>query len=410
MASKFNSPSSLTAIPRELRSIIYDNLEDEDLAPLAQTCQQIRTEVLSRMPGGRFIDFGKVHDHSELRSQIHKTIEIKNLDLIAEPWYSLGSALKIGVTWKPRDEDYIHWRTSYWTIRDLSSPMARYIYLYCPDAISITFQAATKGYLLLALLILRTKMFDICRILKTINRDLCFTPSTLNIQFCGGRDPDRPTVARTPFWEMRPRCNVPNWIIHQEAWKNTINKKSHQDREVYPFFYECLMLPLISYSGEGSMHVNFDLQPAQRRTSFQDRTMHGQINNPNDYNRIQIKYLGHKALFDFADYCYHLHLKDIDYYGNDYTESFEKVMDCLESFTEDTDAFLRNAKCQEAYQLRSYLRRMRQAPICNPFAGPLEGNPFEEQDAVQMRYEGYVWRCYGEDNFMRQRLIEWAME
>ncbi|KAI2785523.1 hypothetical protein F4815DRAFT_440750 [Daldinia loculata] len=404
MASKFNSPSGLTAIPRELRGLIYDNLEDEDLAPLAQTCQQIRSEVLSRMPGGRFIDFDGVHNDSELRSQIHETIEIKNLDLIAEPWYSSGSALKIGVTWKPRNEDYIRWRTSYWTIRDLSSPMARYIYLYCPDAISITLQAATKGYFLLALLILRTKMFDICRILKTIRRDLCFTPSTLNIRFCGGRDPDRPNSVRRPFWEMRPRCVFPNWIIRQNKWKDTITKKSHQDREVYPFFYECLMLPLISYGGEVSVHIEFDSPPDHRRTSFRDWIFYSL------HNRARTRYLGFGKLFDFADYCYHLHLKDIDYSGNDYTGSFENVMECLEEFTEDTDAFLKNARCQEADQLRSYLRRMRQAPICNPFAGPLEGNPFEEQDAVQMRYETYIWRCYGEDNAMRQKLIEWAME
>ncbi|KAI0845085.1 hypothetical protein F5Y00DRAFT_265938 [Daldinia vernicosa] len=295
MASKFTSPSGLTTILRELRGLIYDNLEDEDIAPLAQTCQQIRSEVLSRMPGGRFIDFGRAHDHSELRRQVEKSIEVKKLDLIAEPWYSSGSALKVGVTWKPKNEDSIRWRTSYWTIRDgsnlavpysgtktarqtvrdlllsnfqdqmaniikyypaaflkfdlfgqlcamvweledLSSPMARYIYLYHPKAISVTFQAAYKGYFLLALIILRTKMFDICRILKTMGRDLPFTiPTLTTIQFCGGRDPVRPKLVRRAFWEMRPQINLPNWMMRQDRRKRGVIQKSSQAMRALSF-------------------------------------------------------------------------------------------------------------------------------------------------------------------------------
>ncbi|KAI0114763.1 hypothetical protein F4814DRAFT_459656 [Daldinia grandis] len=403
MGSKSSYPSGLGTIPGELRATIYDNLEDEDLAPLAQTCQQMRAEVLSRMPGGRFIDFGRVHDRKELRSKIQETIEIKNLNLIAEPWYSSGSALKVGVTWKPKNEAYTLWRTSYWTIRDLSSPMAQFIYLYCPKAITVTFQASTKGSLIVALIILRAKGFDICRILKTIKTHWRLT-TELSVRFCGGKDPNRPTSNRKSFWEMRPGFIPPKWFVREIQSTGRYIRRSEHGRKFFPFFYECLMLPLIPFGPWSTEPIQFDLEPDKRRTSYAEKTLH--------YNpfEILVDYLGYKSLFNFADFAYHLSLRGVDYYGNDDTAVFEGVMSRLDTFTEDIGRLLDNVKGQEVDQLRSYLRRITHASLCNPFAGPLEGNPFDERDAVQVKDEMYVWRCYGEDNAMRKNLIGWAME
>ncbi|KAF3064233.1 hypothetical protein GL218_01729 [Daldinia childiae] len=226
----------------------------------------------------------------------------------------------------------------------------------------------------------------------------------LNIRFCGGRDPDRPTMARTPFWEMRPRCNFPKAITRQEVWAKPNTKKSDQDRDMYPFFYECLLLPLVSYTEEPVVNIHFDLEPGRRRTSYY---RHPPVQNGLHRQR---HYLGHRALFDFAHHCFELHSIGDDYFGYARSGDFERVMERLEFFTEDTESFLRNPKCQESDQLRAYLRRIRQAPVCNPFAGPQERNPFDINEEEQVTNELFVWRCYGEDDAMREKLIGWAME
>ncbi|KAI0845086.1 hypothetical protein F5Y00DRAFT_273358 [Daldinia vernicosa] len=130
----------------------------------------------------------------------------------------------------------------------------------------------------------------------------------------------------------------------------------------------------LPHPGEVTLETH-QLPPGRQRTSFQNHTLPRPI-NPQNHNLnpdgLQIEYLGFEGLRDFAEFCYHLHLDHIDYSRDDYSDNFEDVMERLEEFTDDIDAFLKNARCKEADQLRSYLRRMRQAPTCNPFAGPLE--------------------------------------
>ncbi|OTB20748.1 hypothetical protein K445DRAFT_18020 [Daldinia sp. EC12] len=401
MASSNNHTTGLLAMPRELRDSIYNYLEDEDVTSLAQTCKQIRSEVLSTLPGGNFVDFGNFQTTTELRNQIKQNIEVKNLDLIAEPWYSPGSALKIGVTWKPKNPNYTRWRTSYWTISDLASPMARYIYLYRPKTVSITFEAATKGNYIVALLILRAKLFDINRILTTMERDWNLTPD-LSVRFRGGRDPDHPFHPCKSFWEMRPGLVPDKRMVREARWEGEHLSKSVQNRQYFPFYYEYLILPLMSRKNLRPEAIEFDIEPADRQSSFYEL-----VHTPNF--DLRVNYLGYQGVLQFAQLSYGLHKQKVSYFGMDRSDAFEHVMSNMENFTDSVDALLEEMKGQEADQLRSYLRRMRNARACNPFAGPLEAN-LPEGEEKQQPGEKYLWRCYAEDNALRGKLIEWALE
>ncbi|KAI1804339.1 hypothetical protein F4811DRAFT_571177 [Daldinia bambusicola] len=416
MAPTTNHATGLLALPRELRDKVYNNLENEDLTALAQTCKQLRSEALSTMPGGHFIDFGNFQTDGELRHQIEKHIEVKDLDLIAEPWYSSGSALKIGLTWKPRNRDDYHdrWRTSYWTISDLGSPMAKYIFLYRPKAVNIIFEApaTTVGTnFLLALLILRAKAFDISRILTIMERDWNLTPR-LSIYFRGGRDPERPTRTRKSFWEMRPGIIPPKRMIRDVRWEEGIHlSKAHQKRKYLPYYYECLMLPLVPCCGSndkrwGEEPIKFDIQPGRRQTSFVEPAV-SMATGP--------EYMGPAALFDFARLSYLLHRRNVWYHGAEGSVAFLCVMEKMEYFSELADVFLEAVKGKEADQLRSYLWRMRNGRACNPFAGPLgdklsEGQDGEAGPSRQQEGHEYLCACYGEDGDIRRKFIEWALE
>lgn len=282
--------------------------------------------------------------------------------------------------------------------------MARYIYFYRPEAISITFEAATTGYFPFALSILRAKVFDICRILTyMMGQGRWSRTRALSIRFRGGKDPDRPELPRKSFWEMRPRMILPKWIVLYDKRAGKIVKKSKQGRESYPFFYECLMLPLFSCYPWIPNAVYFDSEPAKRHSSFFEK-------NVGD-NDGQVEYFGFQELFKMA-VAYHKYrrrAKRVDYYDECLLE-FDNVMDRFGSFTNCMSGFLDvEVRCREADQLQDYLLRMRRAHTCNPFAGPWEESPTQEK-SKKLRGNLIPWRCWGEDSTMREQYIQWALD
>jgi hypothetical protein len=253
-----DSDPGLFRIARELRDTIYDMLaEEEDMSSLMHTSRKLRSEVLDRMPGADSIDYTNPGCDKDLQS-----VDVSRLNIIAEPWCSPGSALKVEVEWMPKGLECNPRATpiargldtkpgvppppnslrtcgrrpkiSRWTIRDLSSPMARYILLYRPRSVTVTFIADNKGCFFLAPVILRAKLFDICRLLIKVYRvkALRGPEPRLNIYFQGEKDPNRHPTSRKSFRVMRPR------YLRSLA-------ETDYDRTI-PYFYECLMLPLFT--------------------------------------------------------------------------------------------------------------------------------------------------------------------
>jgi hypothetical protein len=303
-------PTGLLQLPRELRDMIYDILaEEEDLSSLMHSCRLLRREILSRLPGADIIDYGNTSSVSQILDSIH----VSSLNIIAEPWYSSGSALKIEVTWRPRIRSGPSrltgsQRVSRWTIRDLSSPMARYIYLCKTYHYNVIFEPATRGCFLLALLILRAKVFDISRILTNIaaKNEGWLAPDDfsngLTIQFRGGKDPEHPKRLRKSFWEMRPVHIVHSRRhIREGRYQGQVWKRSIQLRELYPFYYECLMLPLFSCGPWVPNEIGFDLCHAEKHTSLHRKGWEGggSVNQ------------GLSLLFHLTRHMKHLELSDI---------------------------------------------------------------------------------------------------
>jgi hypothetical protein len=345
--------------------MIYEGLADEeDMSSLMHSCRQLRCEVLSRMPGGCTVDYTQLWNHEQdhtFNDYLRDKVQVELLTFIAEPWYSPGSALKVQVTWRlPGGPGKT--KTSSWAIRDLSSPMAYYIGLYRPECVSIEFEAPTKGCSLLALLILRAKVFDIRQLMRTYLRlpartrpfDSGYPPGGIQILFRGGLDPDRPHTSRKSFWLMRPPGVVSaREGVGQAKYKGRTMRTSGQRREVYPYFYECLEIPLTSFWRVRPAGYVLDLPVAGRQARL-PRTGW----NP----------------------------------GECWTE--------LERLAEDVPKLLRNTICPEADQLRAYLNRMRCAPARNPFAGPVGPAPNPRAPGIPAE---------NEDMVMRRNLIKWAL-
>jgi hypothetical protein len=119
-----------------------------------------------------------------------------------------------------------------------------------------------------------------------------------------------------------------------------------------------------------------------------------------------VEYFGFQELFKLTHGKYRLHLRGKNYYDERWLE-FGDVMDRLEEFTQDISDFLDEVRCREADQLRAYLRR-RHAHPCNPFAGPWEASPIQKR-FTRLGGDSNPWRCHGEDSFMRQQCIQWAV-
>ena len=345
------------------------------------TCSQLRKEILSRMPGGELIDFTRAHSDEDLRQQTHNSIQTKTTNLIAEPWYSSGSALKIEISWRRTGNKSSIWKTSRWTVRDLSSPMAKYIHLYQPEAMKITFEAAVSGHRLLALLILQAKIFDICRILRDLVSSLDEPEDhirPLNIYFRGGKDPDRPKRSCKSFWVMRPggvrdqpRCLCPDEMHNGQSHNGDCR------REGYPYFYECLLAPLMDCSLWRPNSLVFDIEPGKKETSFVSRI--------HDWGNVgRIDYLGHRKLFRYYREK-HLTAENPAGWPSPHAQH-SRVTHRLNNFIRDVYILLAPARSREAKQLQAFLLRMRQASSSNPLSGRLE-----VYDDEEMEYFNVIW-------------------
>ncbi|KAI0381876.1 hypothetical protein F5Y04DRAFT_254551 [Hypomontagnella monticulosa] len=290
----------------------------------------------------------------------------------------------------------------------MSSPLAKYIYLYYYNTITITFKAATRGCLLFALLTLHTKVLDIIHLLANVPSRLPDPiPSAqhyqpLSIHFSGGKDPSRPGYKRKSFWEMRPghirtrqeilagkKCGMPTRI----SW---------QGREKYPYFYECLMLPLFSSKQWMLGTVSFDVEPADRCSTYRwtaDLPL----------GMKHYRYLGCQKLIQVASNRWQLLRDEPDSIQPD----IDEVNTYLDNFTGSLSALTLKVKCEEANQLRAYVQRMRlSGSTCNYFS-PVSDTPM----IFGWVPAGFTWSTARRELFLwtkedceheRWWLIEWA--
>ncbi len=403
------STSHFLQLPRELRLDIYDYLaECEDMTPLTQTCRQLRREVWSRMPGGRETDYARPQSASQLGQQIKRHVKIMSLQLIAEPWYSSGSALKMSAAWRPRGCRRYRWTT--WTIRDLASPMARWALFCHPRHARVVFTPPPFGAnQQMALLILCCKVLDIIRMLILIRLTAVrlfqrrpleddHGECLLQIFFC-----DRPNQTRwspphhaRSFWEMRPALRPYDMReIRTRIRQGEISRIPEQSRDNYPFFYECLMLPFFGLP-LWEPQVEFEGRlPARKNTSFfaTDMAQHR-------------SYHSFRALCATAVRATNLGMDRFlsqDPVG--YLE-WKRVADLLCHFQSGITNLMEDEEGTEATQLRSFLRRMSTSHHINAFVDL----PAPDRN---WRLRGVVNSAYGrdyprEDDYMRRSLMEWA--
>ena len=401
--------SRFLQLPLELRRDLYDFLaECEDLTPLAQTCRQLRREVWSRMPGGKETDYGRPQGREQLARQINRHAKIIGFHLVAEPWYSSGSALKVCAEWRPRGSRRYRWTT--WTIRDLASPMAQWAFLCRPRHARVVFKPPPLGAnQQMALVILCCKVLDIIRMLILIRwsqlgsgtrwplqngRGECF----LEILFCDRQDRGRcsPSHHARSFWEMRPVFNLCSMRrIRTRIRQGEVSRIPGQDRESYPFFYECLMLPFFGIS-LWQPQVEFEMQsPARKHTSFfrSDMARHR-------------RYHSVSALCDTARQAARLGMHRFRHVDPERYSEWKRVVDVLDWFHWEIANIMEDEDGPAATQLRSYLRRMRTSHHINAFAGNGHANPpCRLQTVGKSPYRTDYPRA---DDLMRRKLIRWA--
>lgn len=442
--------SRLLGLPQELRDLIYNHVAvDGDLSSLLHACSDFRTSALGRLPGANMIDYYHTPDQ-QLREQIENKLYVCKVNIIAEPWYSSESSLKFEVKWRVLKNGGPVGRTriSQWTVRDLSSPMARYIYWYRPDNdVQVTFEPATSGCFTGALMILRAKLFDICQVLKHIKPKSTngYLRHDLSIHFRGGKDSHG--RLRKSFWEMRPgrRYSCKRWHHERKGqWPSVAERrqalKRYTCRNKTLHFYETLMLPLL-FNGHGwiAWRLTFDIEPPNKRTSLMDWLLDLEW-APFHVWSDSSDYLGPRALFDATVSLYIEHRRQMGL--GSYVPRGREVQHASTAIAEqqqhnhedhhlaplsrgelDTNILLlalqidlddlglsehfRGIPCQEATQLRSYLLRIRNASPRNAFgksawavvvpyssAVSSPGDPFHYVLTVYR----FVWRSY----------VEWA--
>ncbi|KAH8893198.1 hypothetical protein GQ53DRAFT_821918 [Thozetella sp. PMI_491] len=425
MVSPLAPVSGFRGLPFDIRHLLYEHLaEIEDMTSLMQACRQLREEVLSRMPGGRNIDYsslnyGNMRDRHNLLRQIKKVVYISSLRIIAEPWFSSGSALKFSVYWGYRGSYEL--RSTTWTVRDLSSPMTWFALVFSTKSCTVAFEAPTHGHMLTALLILRTKVFDICRFLmlrarKNAGIDVVFQGGEMDIMSVGANTRGTDFATHNWFWELRaatakfpPRSGL-----------------SRSFEVEFPYFYECLLLPL--YDCRCSLPEAIYFDDEKPRSGWR-------------YTSAKRLGLDHRLYVDFRGPFISLSAKLGDYRkGAKYpTWGFlQKSLEMMEAtrrlsaFSRHISSFLVGSGCREEDQLRSYLRRMRESHRVNYFAGheiinslddseifpewtynedwlyynddnDMSGPEFEEDEDDEIK------GSYNEDDDMRESLITWAL-
>ena len=191
-------------------------------------------------------------------------------------------------------------------------------------------------------------------------------------------------------------------------------KRTEQERETFPYFYECLLLPIFSCTwGWVPTSISFDLTPSKRRTSFYDETrVGGKV--------VNIEYFGYLELFRFArrEHCLywqerlgrelrdHLRVPSSSHWDR-HTTDFRWVMRLLQDFIGELPWFLDEAGGREADQLRHYLGRMKDAHTYNPFARAWEAYS-QNWKYTQPQEVDEAWKGWWEESFIGQQYIEWA--
>jgi hypothetical protein len=185
---------------------------------------------------------------------------VDEIRIIVEPWCSEDSWLKVVIR-RERLE-------SVWTIKQLDSTLVvALLPYYKAKRIKVEFEPPSKAFRLAAFVILRAKLFDLCTLLDRITAQQ--TP-TLEIWFREPAPGIRPCY-RQSFWEDRPQMSQASRADRRGAryylGVDRPNKRALEKREIYPYFYECLMLPLIVHPLWRHAAIRFDREPGRLKTS-----------------------------------------------------------------------------------------------------------------------------------------------
>jgi hypothetical protein len=98
-------------LPAKIRHSIYDILQDiDDLSSVFQASRQLRADIVSRLPGGKYIDYGSCtgrRAQGSLLARMAKVTNVKHFNIVAVPEFSAGHTLRFEVIWRylKRDDD-----------------------------------------------------------------------------------------------------------------------------------------------------------------------------------------------------------------------------------------------------------------------------------------------------------------
>ncbi|KAB5572799.1 hypothetical protein GE09DRAFT_684437 [Coniochaeta sp. 2T2.1] len=249
--------ASLSSLPPEVRRQIWDHIaETHDLTPLLDTSRWTRQDIKSRLPGGIPTCPGP-RCWYPFKTCARPVDEIR---VVVEPWCSDHSWLKLVLR--------RHKSESVWTIRQIDGTfLTSQLRNYPARRVVVEFHppAQRRGFRLATFLTLRAKLYDVCVLLGRVRLTGQTTPE-LEIVF---RDAPAEVRAcwRHSFWEDSPSMilarrrgfgGVPKRELSRYGWFKEC-----------PFYYECLMLPLILHPLMRNAAVRFDggREPDRRSAS-----------------------------------------------------------------------------------------------------------------------------------------------
>ncbi|KAB5554589.1 hypothetical protein GE09DRAFT_1287117 [Coniochaeta sp. 2T2.1] len=249
--------ASLSSLPPEVRRQIWNHIaETHDLTPLLATSRWTRQDIKSRLPGEIPTCAGP-RCWYPFKTCARPVDEIR---VVVEPWRSDHSWLKLVLR--------RHKSESVWTIRQIDETfLTSQLRNYPARRVVVEFRppAQRRGFRHAAFLTLRAKLYDVCVLLGRVRLTGQTTPE-LEIVF---RDAPAEVRAcwRQSFWEDSPSMilarrrgfgGVPKGELSRYRWFKEC-----------PFYYECLMLPLLLHPLMRNAAVRFDggREPDRRSAS-----------------------------------------------------------------------------------------------------------------------------------------------
>lgn len=164
---------------------------------------------------------------------------------------------------------------------------------------------------------------------------------SFDVRFRDAKVSNRPCKS---FWVKRPgTASSIGKRIRWERRHGTIWNRSLQDRESYPYYYECLLLSLFKFSEWRPGDIKFDIEPTRRQSSYCRQHVSGSVTQ-------------HDPGFGLEGLILELRLDGYGFYPTS-IRYYSQVKDLYRNFRSKYTNLLNAAKSQETEELRAYLRR-----------------------------------------------------